>query len=114
MRRSLATFLVIVVLAAFLALVAHQLQKGLTLDSTIHNVRDYGATGDGVTDDGAAFASAIAATSAGGVMYVPAGTYKVTRQLTLKSDITIQGDGPTSVIVFPSGLSSDRLFHGSG
>ena len=42
------------------------------------NVKGYGATGDGVTDDHAAITNAIAAVpAAGGVVYFPPGTYKV-------------------------------------
>jgi hypothetical protein len=43
------------------------------------NVKDFGATGDGVTDDLPAFRNAIAAINAkgGGLLYVPAGTYGV-------------------------------------
>ena len=43
-------------------------------DSAWINVVDFGAIGDGVTDDTAAFAAAIAAAS-GGTVLVPAGTY---------------------------------------
>jgi hypothetical protein len=47
-----------------------------TVKQTVYNVRDYGATGNGSTDDTAAFNSAnTAATSAQGVMYVPHGIY---------------------------------------
>jgi hypothetical protein len=38
-------------------------------------VTDFGAVGDGVTDNAAAFASAIASVSGGGLVYVPAGQF---------------------------------------
>lgn len=41
------------------------------------NVRDYGARGDGVTNDSAAFAAAITAAGSTRSVYVPAGTYIV-------------------------------------
>ena len=43
----------------------------------IYNVRDYGAVGDGATDDRAAIQAALDAvrTAGGGVVYLPAGTY---------------------------------------
>lgn len=44
------------------------------------NVIDYGATGDGVTDDTAAINAALVA-AAGSTVYVPAGTYVVTSTL---------------------------------
>ncbi len=39
------------------------------------NVMDYGAAGNGTTDDSTAFANAIAACTNGGAVYVPAGSY---------------------------------------
>src|SRR5262245_30653595 len=39
------------------------------------NVKDFGATGNGSTDDTAAFQRALAATS-NGALYIPAGRYK--------------------------------------
>lgn len=46
----------------------------------VYNVRTYGATGTGATDDTEAINAAIAAAAraGGGVVYVPAGTYRVT------------------------------------
>ncbi len=43
------------------------------------SVKLYGATGDGTTDDRSALQSAIDAVGAGGVLYVPPGTYRITR-----------------------------------
>lgn len=55
-----------------------------SLIGTIFNVVDYGATGDGATDDRTAINSAIAALNAAGsgILYFPPGTYKVTDALT--------------------------------
>jgi hypothetical protein len=46
----------------------------------IYNVKDYGALGDGATNDTAAIQTAVdaASTAGGGTVYFPAGTYKVT------------------------------------
>lgn len=42
------------------------------------NVKDYGAAGDGVTDDRAAIMAAIAAITAGATLFFPPGVYRVT------------------------------------
>jgi len=44
-------------------------------DAGITSVKNYGAVGDGVTDDTAAFQAALAALTSGGKLTVPAGTY---------------------------------------
>jgi hypothetical protein len=53
------------------------------------NVRDFGAKGDGVTDDTAALQAAVAAIpSSGGTICFPVGTYKVTKNITLPANIS--------------------------
>ena len=58
------------------------------------NVRDFGAKGDGKTDDTAAFRAAIAAVGemGGGTVYVPRGYYCLTDSLTLPGLVTLAGD----------------------
>lgn len=52
------------------------------------NVRDFGAKGDGASDDTAAIQSAVNVCPAGGRVLVPKGTYLI-RPLVLKSDLTL-------------------------
>lgn len=83
------------------------------------NVKDYGAVGDGTTDDSQAFQAALNALPAdGGTLYVPAGTYKLAPQpgndtlpytairhhllVQGKSHLRIRGDGDASVLRFTS------------
>ena len=51
----------------------------------IVSVKDFGAVGNGTTDDTAAIQAAINSISDDGVVYVPPGTYKLTSALTLGS-----------------------------
>lgn len=61
------------------------------------SVKDYGALGDGATDDTAAIQSAATAAS-GGTLYFPAGTYITSNAVTISSNTTIIGEGPHSII----------------
>ncbi|MEM9318815.1 MAG: glycosyl hydrolase family 28-related protein [Pseudomonadota bacterium] len=54
------------------------------------DVRDYGAEGDGVTDDHAAFVAADAA-ALGRVVMVPAGNYLIGSNLTMSSPVRFEG-----------------------
>ena len=60
------------------------------------SVKDFGAVGDGVTDDTAAIQAAI---NVAAKIIVPAGTYKVTNTLALKDNTTFQGDGVGLTII---------------
>jgi hypothetical protein len=55
------------------------------------SVKDFGAVGDGVTDDTAAIQAALTATVAGGTLFFPAGNYIITSRLTVSKAITIRG-----------------------
>ncbi len=65
-----------------------------------YNVRDYGAKGSGYGNDGPAINQAIGAASAagGGVVYIPAGTYRITTTVNLASSVELRGDGDVSVL----------------
>lgn len=61
---------------------------------SVTDVRDYGATGDGSTDDTAAISAAVtAAHAAGTAIYFPAGEYLVTSFPTLNNYDIVRGDG---------------------
>jgi hypothetical protein len=61
------------------------------------SVRDYGAVGDGTTDDTLAFQRAIAALPGGGRVLVPRGWYRLTSTLMLHSGLHFLGDGCTNL-----------------
>ena len=53
--------------------------SSVELSETTFNLRDFGTTGDGVTDDGPALQSALdaIAEAGGGTIFIPAGSYLV-------------------------------------
>lgn len=79
----------------------------------LFNVRSYGTVADGVTNDGPAINSAIAACVAagGGVVYIPRGTYKIGTTLNLSNihpsafhynsdpGVTLRGDGRHATVL---------------
>ena len=78
---------------------------------TPSNVKDFGAKGDGVTDDTQAIQDAIDymfTTYGGGGVYVPAGQYIVT-QVRLKNKIDLFGDGWRSRITLKDGTNNDLI-----
>jgi hypothetical protein len=64
-------------------------------------VREFGAKGDGATNDRAAIQAALDAAQPGAAVYFPAGTYLLADSglKVSKSQITLFGDGPSSVLV---------------
>jgi hypothetical protein len=67
----------------------------------VANVRDYGAVGDGTTNDAAAF---VAAAATGLTVYAPAGTYRLESGFTLSEDgQRLIGDGPGMTELWPIG-----------
>lgn len=87
-------------------------QPNTKVYNRIHNtvsVTDFGAKGDGITDDTAAIQSAINACVNKG-LYFPSGTYRVTSQLSIASPIfaagqtiKLYGDGPYNSVIATNG-----------
>ncbi|CAN5318648.1 hypothetical protein BH09VER1_BH09VER1_37040 [soil metagenome] len=73
------------------------------------NVKDFGAKGDGVTDDTEAFRQAIEKTDAGAIL-IPAGKYVLKDILEIrKPNIVLRGEGPDkTTLFFPLGLEQVR------
>jgi len=69
----------------------------------------WGAAGDGVTNDSAALQSAADSAQAGGMLYLPCGSYLQGSRLTIAdgNPITISGDGPKSI--FKKGFNGDMI-----
>ena len=86
----------------------------------VHNVRAYGAAGDGTTDDTVAVNNAIDAAEAaprGGIVYFPPGTYKITsvlghpgELLTVRQPVQLLGAGPL-LSVITTNDATRHMFH---
>lgn len=80
------------------------------------NVKDFGALGNGSTDDTVAIQAAInSLPAAGGEVFVPAGTYAVSASITLREGTNLVGTGAGSILRVTSGaLGIDVLQIGNG
>lgn len=67
------------------------------------NVTDYGADPSGAMDSTAAIQNAINNARMGQVVYVPAGTYKISGNITPRSNVTLRGAGVGLTILKPRG-----------
>ncbi len=76
--------------------------KGSSFDLSTRgriSATDYGAVGDGVTDDTEALERAFAdAADMHVALYIPAGTYLIRRPMPLKSGMEVYGDGNSTII----------------
>jgi pectate lyase-like protein len=80
---------------------------------------NYGAKGDGVTDDTATLQAALSAVGKNGanpVLWIPPGTYVISGTLTVSNveDISILGQDPSTTIIKWSGPSGGTMLHVSG
>ena len=72
------------------------------------SVKDFGAVGDGSTDDTAAIQKAIDSTAAS--IYFPAGNYKISAVLSITSPTILHGDGPKSSVIRQTSASADGVY----
>ena len=82
------------------------------------SVKDFGAVGDGVTDDTAAINAALAAVPVGGVLRFPAGTYRVTSQIVIPPGkrLALIGEGSRQTVFMYAGQDTtvDCFVFGDG
>jgi hypothetical protein len=81
------------------------------LQETI-SVKDFGAVGDGVTNDTAAIENALNylnSTSNGGTVLFPTGTYITTKALQLRSGVTVKGDGLACTTIQRTDLTPETI-----
>ncbi len=79
----------------------------------VYNVKNapYNAVGNGVNDDTIPIQTALNAANAagGGVVYLPAGTYKISSALTMYNRITLRGDGDYVTNIVQSSTTANGL-----
>lgn len=75
--------------------------------SPLVSVKDHGAVGDGTTDDAAAINAAIAAAGTQGIVFFPAGSYRIATIISLPDYAHLLGVNPkTAIIKKDAGLNS--------
>lgn len=105
----------------------HWIAKDIPLSTNmvIFNVRDYGATGDGLTDDTSAIQDAIddAASEGGGIVYFPKGIYVVNGSLQdgsrgnsqlLLPAVNITGGDPITIHLLGELPPQQNIWYGAG
>ncbi len=76
-----------------------------TLKDLPLNVKDFGAKGDGTTDDTAAIQKAInnlpnhISGAYGGIVFLPTGIYIISADLTLPNGVRLKGEGPSATLL---------------
>ncbi len=77
------------------------------------SVKDFGAVGDGVTDDTAALQKAVS--SGARAVYVPPGTYRHSGTITIPSSVRLYGEGPAgqSILQYVSAADGYGIVLGS-
>lgn len=79
------------------------------------NLKEYGAKGDGVSDDSEALQNAVnslAGSGTKGIIYVPAGRYVLKTAISLGQNITISGSGASSEFLI-QGAAGTSVFTGT-
>lgn len=75
------------------------------------SVKDFGAVGDGITDDTAAIQAAIDSLgTAGGVVEVPTGAYKVSSVLNISSYVCLKGSGAVASSIITNNSTGNVVY----
>lgn len=104
-RRRFLSNLAVAATAGGFAALSHVEDVGAQIigNWAVFNVKDYGATGNGSSDDSNAIQNAINdALAQGGTVYFPSGNYRVTRTLEISNQkpLEIRGNGWSSKVIW--------------
>ena len=84
-------------------------------EGNVINVKDYGAVGNGSTDDTAAVQAALSAAGVGDTLYFPSGTYPMTQVIKLKDGMKVLGESKTATVLKWTSLGVSKNFiYGGG
>jgi polygalacturonase len=70
------------------------------------NVKDFGAVGDGITDDTISINNAASSLTSGGIVFIPSGTYIVS-SIKLLTDTIFIGEGDSTIIKLKNGVNQN-------
>ena len=74
------------------------------------SVEKYGVVGDGVTDDSAAFQSAIDAATPGDTLYIPSGKTCILENVNINKAIYLIGQGGNESVIIKAKTATSRIF----
>ena len=78
------------------------------------SVKDFGATGDGSTNDSTAIQAAINAAAGSSKVFIPKGTYRVNKTIEIPSNSHIIGEGKATVIKMMDSVGRDTTLMRTG
>lgn len=76
-----------------------------------YNVMNYGATGNGTTDDTIAIQNTINACNGNGIVYLPGGVYVISATLTIPSYTVLQGAGWSTELYLKNGVANSSIVY---
>lgn len=80
----------------------------------VYNVKDYGAAGDGVADDTSEIQACFDAAPASAIVFFPAGTYKITAEISITKAVQVWGGSQYHTFVLASGCNAFVTASGLG
>lgn len=83
---------------------------GIAEGELLFSVKDYGALGDGSTDDTAAIQATLDAAPDGGTVYLPVGTYAISGELSVPTKVDLLGAGKHAAVLSATDAAATLRF----